>query len=354
MARDYYEVLGLKKGATDKEIKKAYRKLVMKHHPDKGGDEKVFKEISEANEVLSDKSKRESYDRYGHTNQRAAQQGGGFGGGFGGGMTMEDLMNEFGFGGGPFGGRPREKRGQDIVFNMRITLEDSFNGVTKKFKYKRTSACGSCNGAGGTDEQTCSACRGSGSVMQQRQTPMGVMNAQIPCHTCAGEGKTMKNVCSPCGGKGVKHDDEIVSVDIPRGLSEQETLQYAGMGNAIRGGVPGSLLIKVSIQNHKDFVKAGTDLIHNLNLNYSQLVIGDKVEVPTIDGGKIRVVIPKYSKLGDKLRITDKGLYNTRNEFRGSMIIILGIEMPTLIEGEELELIEKLKKLKEGVDTKSD
>lgn len=353
MARDYYEILGLKKGATDKDIKKAYRKKAMEHHPDKGGDEKVFKEITEANEILSDKQKKATYDRYGHTKQRPQQQGGGFGAG----MSMEDLMNQFNFGGGTGGhpfGRQRERRGQDILFNMKVTLEDLFNGTTKKFKYNRTSACSSCNGAGGTEEQSCNNCGGKGFNIRQTETPMGIMNAQTVCQSCGGEGKVMKNVCAPCGGGGVENREEVVSVDIPRGISEQEQLQYNGMGNAVKGGIPGSLIIKITIASHKNFVKNGSDLIYNLNLDYPQLVLGDKVEVPTIDGGKIRVLIPKYSKLGDKLRITDKGLYSTRNNLRGSMIIILGIKMPTLIEGEELELIEKLKKIKEGVDTKVD
>ena len=143
-----------------------------------------------------------------------------------------------------------------------------------------------------------------------------------------------------------------MSVDIPRGLSEQESLKYAGMGNAIKGGLPGSLLIKIAFQSHDDFVKDGNDLKYYLKLTYPQLVLGDKVEVPTIDGNKVRVTIPKYSNIGDNLRLTEKGLYNTRTPNRGSMIIILGIEMPSIIEGEELELVEKLKKIHKGVDAK--
>ena len=180
------------------------------------------------------------------------------------------------------------------------------------------------------------------------------MNAQVGCRTCGGEGKTFKSTCGPCGGGGVDTKEEIISVDIPKGISEQESLQYAGMGNAIKGGAPGSLLIKVAIATHKDFVRSGNDLKYHLNLSYAQLVLGDKVEVPIIEGGKIRITIPKYSKIGDNLRISEKGLPNTRSKFRGSMIIILDIEMPTLIDGEELELVEKLKKLHEGVETKVD
>lgn len=347
MARDYYEILGLTKGATDKEIKKAYRKLAMEHHPDKGGNEKLFKEISEANEVLSDKTKKDNYDKYGHTNQRPRH----------GGVNMEDIMKDFNFGGGmgrnPFEG-PREKRGQDILFNMKITLEEVFNGSTKKFKYRRKAACVSCNGAGGTDKQVCRACEGKGFNIIQQMTPMGNFQVQQACPTCQGEGRVVKNVCNSCRGLGVDDKEEFITVNIPKGITEQETIQYSGMGNAIKEGIPGSLLIKINIAPHKHFVISGNDLKYQLKLSYSQLILGDKVEVPTIDGGNIRVTIPEYSKIGDNLRITSKGLNNVRNNFRGSMIIILDIEMPTNIEGEELELIKKLKKIQEGVDSKVD
>ena len=350
MVRDYYEILGLKKGATDKEIKKAYRKLAMEHHPDKGGDENLFKEISEANETLSDKVKKDNYDKYGHTKQRPMQ----------GGVNMEDMMNHFGggMGGNPFGGNPfgghREKRGQDIIFNMKITLEEVFNGATKQFKYKRKAACVSCNGAGGTDKQVCGTCDGRGFVITQQMTPMGNFQTQRTCPTCQGEGNVVKKVCNSCKGVGVGNKEELITVNIPKGITEQETLQYSGMGNAIKGGTPGSLLIKINIASHEDFVISGNDLKYQLKLSYPQLVMGDKVEVPTIEGGKIRVTIPEYSKIGDNLRIINKGLNNIRNNFRGAMIIILDIEMPTNIEGEELELIKKLKKIHEGVETKVD
>tara|TARA_R110000803_G_scaffold74903_4_gene139081 strand:+ start:9675 stop:10766 length:1092 start_codon:yes stop_codon:yes gene_type:complete len=363
MVKDYYKIMGMSesdKKLSDKEfatkLKKQYRSLSKKYHPDMNpGDkeaEEKFKEAAEANETLSDKVKKDNYDKFGHTGQRPTQ-----GGGFGGGMSAEDLMNNFNFGGrsgrNPFGGQ-REKRGQDILFNMKVTLEDVFNGITKKFKYNRKSACGSCNGAGGANEETCSSCGGNGFVIQQTRTPMGIMNSQTTCHICHGEGKNMKDTCNTCDGRGVDNKEEIISINIPKGISEQESLQYAGMGNAIKGGTPGSLIIKVTISSHKHFTRSGDDIKYHLKLNYSQLVIGDKVEVPTIEGSKIRVTIPEYSKVGDNLRINDKGLNNLRNKSRGAMIIILDIEMPTNVEGEELELVKKLKKLYEGVETKVD
>lgn len=346
MARDYYEILGLQKGASESEIKKAYRKLAMKHHPDKGGDEEKFKEIAEAYETLSDSEKKANYDRFGHAGPNMNRGGNPFSGG----MTMEDLMNEFGFGGGGFN-RRREKRGRDIGINVRLTLEEVFEGVTKKFKYNRTAACESCNGEGGRDKETCPGCHGRGFTVRQTHTPMGVMNAQTTCHLCNGEGHVVKDICGTCNGVGVGHKEEIVTIEIPKGISENETLQYAGMGNAVKGGHPGSLNVKVVIASHKDFVRNGNDLKYTLKLTYPQLVLGDKVEVPTIEGTKIRIDVPKYSKIGDNLRISGKGLTRVNDNNRGNMIIILDIEMPTNIEGEELELIEKLKNLEKKVDT---
>lgn len=346
MARDYYEVLGLKKGATDSEIKKAYRKLVMKHHPDKGGDEEKFKEIAEAYETLSNVEKKANYDIYGHAG-RNMHHGRHPGGGFSGGMTMEDLMNEFGFGAGF--NRQREKRGHDISFNIKITLEDVFNGANKKFKYNRKAACTTCNGEGGSGKTTCHGCGGRGFQVRQVRTPMGIMNTQTQCQVCLGEGEVLTDTCGTCNGRGVDTKEEMVSVEIPRGITEQNTLQYAGMGNAIKGGMPGSLFIKISLLSHEHFVRDGNDLKYNLKLTYPQLVLGDKVEIPTIEGNKIRVTVPKYSNIGDNLRISEKGLYLMNTENRGSMIIILDIKMPTNIEGEELKLVEGLKKIQEGV-----
>lgn len=339
MPKDYYEILEIDKNASDSEIKKSYRKLSKKHHPDVGGSEDKFKEIAEAYEILSDSEKKSNYDRYGHAGNKMHMGGNPFEGGF----NMNDFMNNF------HGGVRRQKRGSDISFNIKITLKDVFHGVTKKFKYKRTSACDNCNGEGGTDKQVCDSCNGRGFNVVLQTTPMGNFRAQQKCQRCQGDGRVIKNICKTCNGNGVSYKEETVSVELPRGISENETLQYTGMGNAIKGGLPGSLFIRVSIINHNDFERSGNDLKYNLKLNYSQLVLGDKVKVPTIDGSDIMIDIPKYSDVGDNLRVAKKGLYKMNSDERGNMIIILDIDIPKNIEGEELELIEKLKKLKKGV-----
>ena len=344
MDKDYYEILGVKRDSTEKEIKKAYRELCKIHHPDKGGDAEEFKKISRAYETLSDKDKRSHYDRFGtdepvNRNNRHDP--------FSGGMSVEDIINEFG--GGRYRNTRQKRVGRDIRFNMTISLEDVFNGISKKFKYKRDVACVPCNGQGGRGKETCQSCGGSGWVISQIQTPIGIMNTQSTCQTCAGEGYVIKDACSSCKGAGIEYKEDIIEINIPKGISENEVLQYMGMGNAIRDGIPGSLLVRIVISNHKDFVRNGNDLRYLLKLNYHQLVLGDKVEIPTIDGNNIAIDVPKHSKIGDNLRISGKGLpiLNTNN--RGNLIITLDIKMPENIGDEEMELIKKIKNLYENV-----
>ena len=337
MAKDYYQVLEVEKSASESEIKKSYRKLSKKHHPDVGGNEDKFKEIAEAYETLSDSEKKSNYDRYGHAGKNM-----GGGNPFSNGFNMSDFMNNFNGG----QGMGRQKIGSDISFNIKITLEEVFNGVSKKFKYNRTSACKTCNGEGGTEKQVCDTCNGRGFNVVQQMTPMGNFQAQQTCSRCQGEGRVVKNICKTCNGAGVSYKEETVNVELPRGISENERLKYTGMGNAIKGGIPGSLIIKISILKHNNFEINSNDLKYNLKLSDSQLILGDKVKVPTIEGGEIMVDIPKYSNPGDNLRINKKGLYKLNTDIRGNMIIVLDIKIPNKIEGEELELIKKLKKLK--------
>ena len=340
MTKDYYQILEIEKTASESEIKKSYRKLSKKHHPDVGGNEDKFKEIAEAYETLSNSDKKSNYDRYGHAGKNM-----GGGNPFDNGFNMSDFMNNFNGG----QGRGRQKKGTDISFNIKITLEEVFNGITKKFKYNRTSACKTCNSEGGTDKEICGTCNGRGFNIVQQVTPMGNFQAQQICSRCQGEGRVVKNVCKTCNGAGVNYKEETVNVELPRGISENERLKYVGMGNAVKGGIPGSLIINISVLKHNNFELNGNDLKYNLKLSYPQLILGDKVKVPTIDGGEIMVDIPKYSNPGDNLRINKKGLFKLNTDIRGNMIIVLDIEIPNNIEGEELELIEKLKKLKDKV-----
>jgi molecular chaperone DnaJ len=342
MSKNYYDILGIKKDANEGEIKKAYRKLSKKYHPDVNPDgEEKFKDIAEAYDILSDKEKKNNYDRFGTADPRG--QSNPFEG-----QSMQDIMRDFGFGGGanPFG-RAQERRGHDLVMNLKISLEDVYNGVTKKFKYRRNAPCMTCNSDGGTDKTKCTRCDGNGYVMHQHQTPMGVMRQMVDCTDCGSTGYVFKNTCGTCNGNGVTSKEETVEVSIPKGVFEGSTLQYAGMGHGVKMGTAGRLLVKVFVNKHNDFIRNGDDLKYNLKLTYPKLVLGDKIEVPTIDGKKIRVTIPEYSNIGDNLRITNKGLPKYNSNATGDMIIVLDIEMPDNINEDEREVIEKLKNISE-------
>jgi molecular chaperone DnaJ len=341
--KDYYQTLGVDKSADDNAIKKAYRKLALKYHPDKNPDnkeaEEKFKEIAEAYDTLSDKTKKFNYDRFGHSNQR--QQSG---------PSMEDIMNEFGFGGGRR--RQQKRRGHDMIMNIQITLEDVHNGVTKRFKYRRNSPCGTCNADGGTGKKICSRCNGSGEIMFVQNTPLGQMRQIATCDVCNGSGNSYDNICGDCSGAGVNNKEETVEVKIPNGIHDGNTLDFIGMGHGVKGGSAGRLIVKVFIKKHDKFTRSGDDLKYRINLTYPQLVLGDKVEVPTIDGKKLRVTIPPYSNVGDNLRVVNKGLNKMKQQIRGDKIIILDIEMPKLLSDEEKEAVINLKNISEEVATK--
>lgn len=338
MSKDYYKILGVQKNASEGEIKKAYRKLSKEYHPDVNPDgEDKFKEIAEAYDTLGDKEKRANYDRYGSAGPRGGRnpfQG----------QSMEDIMREFGFGGGgnPFG-RQQQRRGHDLVLNVRITLEEVHNGVVKKFKYRRNAPCSTCNTEGGTGSKTCTTCNGSGSVMHIHNTPMGQMRQVVDCHVCDATGVIYDNTCGTCHGAGVKNQEETLEVKIPKGVRDGDAMQYRSMGHAVKRGVTGNVIVKIFVNKHDDFVRSGDDLRYTLKLKYHQLVLGDKVEVPTIEGGIIRVTVPAYSNVGDNLRIVNKGLTKMNTNTRGDMIIILDIDMPKILEDEEKELLIKMK-----------
>lgn len=336
--RDYYEVLEINKSASESDIKKAYRKQSKKYHPDVNPDgEETFKEVAEAYETLSNKEKKEGYDAYGH----GGQQGGG-------GFNMDDIFSQFG--GDPFN-RQRQRRGQDLILNVKISLEEAFHGSTKKFRYKRNVKCGTCDGVGGKSEKTCTTCQGQGHIFHHQQTQLGVMRQMVTCNACGGTGKVVEDPCSNCNSQGVEIKIELIEVKIPHGINEGEALQYVGMGHSIKNGTPGNLMVRVMIFNHKDFVRNGSDLRYQLKLKYTDLVLGTKMEVPTIEGKNIKVTIPPYSKPGDTLRIMNKGIKVKGSEIRGDMMIIVDIEIPTNISDEERELLEKIKNIGQGVET---
>jgi molecular chaperone DnaJ len=343
--RDYYEVLGLNKNATKEEIKKSYRKKAMENHPDKGGDEAAFKEIAEAYETLSDENKRNMYDTYGHNQPKGQPFGGGF-----------DPINEFfknatGF--NPFGNSfgHRQKKGGDLNLTVKLTLEEIFNGVVKKFKYKRKETCTTCSGAGGNGKKTCGNCQGAGMVAQVINTPFGQIRNASECPVCMGEGSTYDTVCKKCNGDGVTDFEENVEINIPHGVPDNAKMMMNSKGNSIKGGINGDLIITINELPHANFFRNGNDLKLNLKLTYPELYLGCKAETPTIDGGKIRINIEPLTNVNQTLRIGNKGLRQMNTNFRGDMLIVTDLKMPEKLNDEETKLLEELKKLTERVAT---
>ncbi len=327
--RDYYEVLGLTKGANANEIKKAYRKLAKTLHPDMGGDENKFKEVSEAYEILSDADKKAKYDQYGHEGERHTR------------------FNPFNSGFNPFGNvyEQPERVGENMSITIKLTLEEIHTGITKKYKYNRTDSCGDCDGHGGHNITDCPVCNGSGQVNRVINTPIGQMYQVIPCTTCAGSGTKFTTECKTCSGTGVKTIEEMVEITIPAGVQEGMTFVMSGKGHAIKSGKNGDLLVNFLEITHKVFTRNVFDLKMPLKLKYHQLVLGDKVDLEMIDGSHIRVTIPEYSDVGSNLRLQGKGLQAFRKDFRGDVIINLGLDVPKLIDDETRKILLELKEM---------
>ncbi len=341
--KDYYEVLGLKKGANASEIKKAYRTLAKELHPDKGGDENAFKEVSEAYEVLSDTDKKNRYDQFGH------EDSGGGGGGhdpFG----FNAFRNGFGGFGRPQ--QPAERIGDNMNLLIKLTLEEIYTGVKKTYKYSRNGTCTTCSGHGGTDIDDCSTCNGSGVYTRILQTPIGMMQQQMQCPTCSGLGKSYKVQCGVCNGQGTKPTEETIEVDIPSGVAEGMTFVMSEKGQGIKGGKCGNLLINIQEIKHKQYQRSGNDLKLNLKVNYPLLILGGKVEVELIEGTKIRVSVPEYSDVGGHLRIQGKGMKFLNQDQRGDILITLGVEVPKNLDDDtKAVLIDLKEKLEKNVGT---
>lgn len=363
--RDYYEVLGVSKSASEDEIKKAYRKLAIKYHPDKNpGDkeaEEKFKEAAEAYSVLSDAGKRAKYDQFGHA---GGPQMGGFGGGFegfggfGGGMSMEDIFAAFGdifgghFGGGGFGGatygapRKHVNKGTDLRITVKVTLKDIMNGVEKKLKIPRLVACEHCKGTGakdGTSFEECKRCHGAGYVTTVRQSFMGPQQVQSVCPDCNGEGKIIRESCSHCNGTGVVKKEEIVSFRIPAGVENGTTLTMRGQGNAPRnGGVNGDLYIVVQEEKDPELIRDGNDIIYNLMLDFPTAALGGSAEVPTVDG-RARLKIVPGTQPGKVLRLRGKGLPQMNSSVRGDLLVNVMVYVPENVTDAERSAIESLK-----------
>ncbi len=357
--RDYYEVLGVNKNATDDELKKAYRKMAIKYHPDrqqgksdaeKKEAEEKFKEAAEAYDVLSDPNKRARYDQFGFAGDQ-------MGGGFGGGMSMDDIFSHFGDifgdffgGGGGFSSRAtggnRVKRGSDLRIRVKIDLHDAAHGVEKKLKLPRLISCQHCHGTGakdGTALDTCPNCHGSGVEVRVQRTLLGNMQTQSTCQRCGGSGKIIKERCTHCGGQGLVRKEDIVAVNIPAGVAEGMTLRMGGKGNeAPGGGIPGDLLVVIEEERHPQLMRDGNDLVYNLMLDFPTAVFGGKVEVPTVDG-HARVSIPAGTQPGKVLRLRGKGLPSPDSYGTGDLLINVMVYVPEQLNSQERAAIEALK-----------
>jgi molecular chaperone DnaJ len=351
--RDYYEVLGASKNATKEELKKAYRKIALKYHPDKNpGDteaENKFKEAAEAYEVLHDDDKRRRYDQFGHAGLSGSYGGGGFG------MDVEDIFSHFGdifggFGGfsgfGSSGRRSRRvNKGSNLRVKVKLTLEEIANGVEKKIKVNKYVPCNACDGTGaarGSSLDTCQTCRGSGQVTRVSNTFLGQMQTTTTCPSCGGEGRVIKNKCNNCYGEGIVKDDEIIKLNIPAGVGEGMQLSVSGKGNAARrGGINGDLILLIHEVEHQNLVRNGNDLLYNLFVSIPDAILGKPVEIPTLDG-KVKVRIDPGTQAGKVLRLRNKGLPDVNGYGRGDLLVNVNVWIPKTVDKEEKKTIEKL------------
>ena len=360
--RDYYEVLGVAKTATEDEIKKAYRKIAIKYHPDRNpGDkeaEEKFKEAAEAYNVLHDPKTRQQYDQFGFDGPM-----GGFGGGGGfndagfSSMNMDDIFSMFGdiFGGHGFSGfgggqrRPQQHRGGDLRLKVRLTLEEINKGVTKKFKVRKDVACPHCHGSGaegGSQKEQCPTCHGSGYITHTTQSIFGMMQQQSICPSCSGEGQVIKNKCKMCGGTGVQKGEEVVEIKIPAGVAEGMVVNVPGKGNVGRNnGVNGDIQVLIEEAEHDTFLRDGNDLIYNLLLDFPTAALGGEVEIPTIEGTRLKVKLDSGTQPGKTLRLRGKGLPSVQGygSSRGDMVVNISVYVPRTLSREEREAIERFR-----------
>ncbi len=354
--RDFYEVLGVDKSASESEIKKAYRKLAMKYHPDKNNDDKEaeekFKEASEAYEVLSDKDKKQRYDQYGHAGMEGAFGGHGF--------TWDDFthagdFSDDGFGGifehlfgGSFSGRRgssrQRNRGEDLQISLSLSLEEVNTGIEKKSKIGVKDSCDACNGTGSEDGnvKTCTQCHGSGRVMQMTRSLFGQMQTAVVCPTCHGEGKVIKNRCKKCSGEGRVSTHKTINVKIPAGIQEGQYIRLRGEGNrGLNGGTNGDILVHVKEKEHDIFKRQEADLICEFPISFSQAGLGAEIKCPTL-GGKVKIKVPAGTQSGKVFRLRSQGLPHVNSTYRGDLYVKVIVITPTKLNSTERELLSKL------------
>lgn len=358
--RDYYEVLGVSKNASDDEIKKAYRKLAKMHHPDvnKGNTsaETKFKEASEAYEILSDSSKKSRYDQFGHAgfdpSYGGAGGGGGFGGGFDGGFDDIDLGDIFGsFFGGSGGSRSRKnapRQGATIHTNIMISFEEAATGVSREISISKTDKCSACAGSGaakGSSPVTCSTCSGSGQIKTMQRTPFGSFAQSSTCQTCSGAGKIIKTPCNTCSGSGNVATTKKLSVKIPAGIDDGQSIQLSRQGNAgINGGPSGDIIIAVGVRPHPIFTRNGPDVICEIPISFSQATLGDELHVPTLTG-KVKYTMPEGTPSGTVFRLKGKGIVNLNSRAHGDQYVKVNVEIPKNITKRQKELLKEFSSL---------
>ncbi len=366
--RDYYEVLGLSKGASAEEIKKAYRKKAKELHPDRNSDnpdsERQFKEAGEAYDALKDPDKKAAYDRFGHAAFEGGMGGPRPGGGMGGGGqgdfasafsdVFDDLFGDFmGGGGRAGGGRQRASRGSDLRFNLRVTLEEAYSGLQKTIKVPTAVSCDACNGSGaegGGEPTTCPTCSGMGKVRAQQ----GFFTVERTCPTCGGLGQIIKNPCKSCQGQGRTQKERALSVNIPAGVETGTRIRLAGEGEAgMRGGPSGDLYIFIDVAKHDLFEREETNLFCRVPVSVIKAALGGDIEVPTIDGGRSRVKIPAGSQSGRQMRLRSKGMPALRGGGHGDMFIELAVETPVNLTSKQKELLREFEALSEDNNPES-
>lgn len=354
--RDYYEVLGVSKTATDDEIKKAYRSLAKKYHPDvcKEPDaEAKFKEVQEAYEVLSDSTKRQQYDQFGHEGPMGGAggfDGFNFSGGFGG---FDDIFSSF-FGGGRSQSNTGPKRGRNIKTSITLTFEEAAFGVEKEITLNKLDTCKDCSGTGamsGKDIETCPKCHGRGKVIVEQNSFFGRIQTEATCPHCNGKGKTIKNKCTTCHGEGRIKNVSKLKVRIPSGVEDEQTLTVSGKGEAgPNGGMNGDLYININVKPHDLFERDGVHLYLEMPITFSQAALGDSVEVPTLDG-KCILKVPSGTQTGTKFRIPGKGIKNARTGETGNLYVVVKLITPTKLSNEQKDLFKKLSKTNEKNET---
>ncbi|MCA9478152.1 MAG: molecular chaperone DnaJ [Nanoarchaeota archaeon] len=352
--KDYYKTLGVEKGASKEEIKKAYKKLAKKYHPDLNKDnpeaEQKFKEINEAASILGDDKKRQQYDQFGSEGMKYGGANQGFGGGFGSGFDgfdFNDIFDSFFGGGGGFGGRGRSRGpqpGADLRYDIEITLEEAAEGLEKKVKMRKNVTCDDCQGHGGTDVSTCSLCHGRGQVSRQQRTPFGIFQTQSTCPQCHGSGESYKHECKTCHGSGHVMAEKTIKITIPAGIESSTRLRISGEGEPGEPGArPGDLYVFVHIKAHDVFERDGDDLYLEVPISYSQAVIGDSIEVPTILS-KAKLKIPSGTQPGTLLRMKGEGMPHLRHSGHGDQYVKIQVEVPTTITKKQKEQLEAFEK----------